>query len=534
MKLSIRSRLMLSFAGVIALVLVCQLVFNLFFAKNYYLTYQERQMYNAYEAITTSFDGTVESIENAASDYEMTNNIEVIAWIDEIVWYTSYDRLLYGSGDHQQNGGAPITMPSVTGQVLPTQQDSLYQMQRGTAPENGMVLENGTVQPEGATRPEDFAAVPENGQEILALPEEDGGYYLDEAGEADVLHFVDAFVYDTQTITIALTLSLESIESSAEVFSTSSMAISFIALVIGLGYSLLLSKSITKPVQEMDQIARRFASLDFSHKANEKVAAAELYHLSRSLNSMSVQLEDAITSLHIANESLQQDIDYQKQMEQMRREFVGNVSHEMKTPLTMLQIYAESLKDNVDAVDKDYYCNTIIEETETLNDLVASMLDISSIESGLSKMQMEELNLSYALSSLVARMQPLLVAHQVECTIQPELVLIGDEKYLEQAMKNYIANAIEHTKAGGRIRIALVKDGDGVRYTVENEGANVEAEIIPRLWDSFYRADKSRSRGNKNVGLGLHIVKTVLDKHAGNCTCENIADGVRFAFWLPV
>lgn len=526
MKLSIRTRLILSFVGVIALVLVCQVAFNLFFATGYYLTYQENRMYSAYEQIKAEFDGTLESIEDAAGAYEVESNIEVMVWSGEFIWYTSYDRFLYGSGNHQLYGGAPITLPNVTGQVQQTGQNTLFELQPNTQL-------NDASAPQLQAGVEDFTT-PETTESYTDAPvEAQAETQADTQIESEVLHLVDAFEYDGQTYTVALTLSLDSIESSADIFTRSSMLISGIALVIGLLYSLFLSQTITKPITEMERIAGEFANLDFSNKANEEVSATELYHLSKSLNSMSTQLEKSISSLNIANEKLKQDIDYQKQMEQMRREFVGNVSHEMKTPLTMLQIYAESLKDNIESVDKDYYCDTIMEETQTLNDLVASMLDISSIESGLSKMQMDELDLSNLLAGLVARMHPLLAEYTVECSITPDIVLIGDGKYLEQALKNYITNAMEHTKKGDSICISLVREGEGARYTVANVGKCIPEEAIPRLWDSFYRADKARGRGNKNVGLGLHIVKTVLDKHEGHCSCENTPDGVSFSFWLP-
>ncbi|MFI3170303.1 MAG: ATP-binding protein [Faecalibacterium sp.] len=478
-------------------------------------------MYSAYEQVQAAFDGTLESIEDAASVYESENNIEVMVWQDSLIWYTSYDRFLYGSGNHQLNGGAEINLPTITGQVQQTPQTALFELQPSVQTEGRS--------PQGQTNG-DVSQADELDEYRLDIQSE---AQLATQPEMQVLHFVDAFEYEGVTYTVTLTLSLDSIESSAEVFSSSSMVISVIALLIGFGYSLILSKSITKPILEMEQIAGQFANLDFSHKANEDVAATELYHLSKSLNSMSTQLEKSITSLNIANEKLKQDIDYQKQVEQMRREFVGNVSHEMKTPLTMLQIYAESLKYNIDSVDKDYYCDTIMEETETLNDLVASMLDISSIESGLSKMQMDEVDLSMLLTSLLGRMRPLFEGYHIAVTIAPDLSLLGDEKYLEQAMKNYITNALEHTEQGKSITICLAKEQEGITYCVENEGAVIPPEVMPRLWDSFYRADKARSRGNKNVGLGLHIVKTVIEKHEGTCDCLNSETGVRFAFWLP-
>ncbi len=543
MKLSIRSRLILSFVAVIVLVLVCQLGFNLFFAKNYYRTYQENRMYSAYAQVEAAFDGSSDSVELAVSSYENNNNIEVLVWLGETLCYTSYDRLFYE--DNNPIRDATIAKPSgnaQTGQVQLVLETSTTQGASSNVAGKGQKAPQEDAQA-GAPQEDAQAGAPQEDAQVGA-PQAGAQAGVPQEGEvtataqdaqsgAELLRLVDTFEYQGEVVTVAISLSLDSIESSADVFSRSSMLISIIALILGLVYSLILSRSITKPILEMDQIAGELANLDFSRKANETVSSTELYHLSKSINSMSEQLEKAIQALNVANAQLQQDIDYQKQMEQMRREFVGNVSHEMKTPLTMLQIYAESLKYNIESVDKDYYCDTIMEETETLNDLVASMLDISSIESGLCKMQMDELVISDLLASLVARMQPMLAAYHVTSTIAPDLALLGDEKYLEQAMKNYITNAIEHTPEGGDIVISLIKENEGVCYCVENQGKQIAEAEMPRLWDSFYRSDKARSRSNKNVGLGLHIVKTVVEKHEGTCACENTADGVRFSFWIP-
>lgn len=276
------------------------------------------------------------------------------------------------------------------------------------------------------------------------------------------------------------------------------------------------------------------AALDFSARADEAAPAAELRDLAGSINQMAEQLSAAVEDLRLANAKLQEDVERQKQLEQMQREFVANVSHEMKTPLCLLQMYAENLKYNVSGIDKDYYCDTIINEAERLNDMVGAMLELSSIENGLAAMTFAPLDLGQLCDKILERMAPLLNRWRLRRERGAGCMVRGDAKFLGMALDNFLSNAASHTPEGGEIAVVVAREGDAVRLTVENQGAHIPPERLERVWDSFYKVDEARVRtGSAHAGLGLAIVKNVVARHGGVCRAENTADGVAFSFFLP-
>ena len=171
-----------------------------------------------------------------------------------------------------------------------------------------------------------------------------------------------------------MTLQIAAIDNSIAVFTESNIYISLAVLLIGSLFALVVSKTISQPLTNIKAVSKQIAKLDFSCAADEDNSTAELASLAHSINQMSRQLDRNMRDLTAANEQLQKDIEYRKQIEGYRREFIASVSHEMKTPLALLQIYTENLKNNVEGIDRDYYCDTILEETENLSKMVSDIL----------------------------------------------------------------------------------------------------------------------------------------------------------------
>lgn len=487
MRTYIKNKIIISFAALVFLILVSQLIFNVFFATQYYMNYKSKTMDEVFVKIRDTYDGTSQSIEKVVFDYEDKHNIQF--------FILSSTELIYGSfGRHIQE--------------LPRQEGSRHEGQNN----------NFNINPNSLA----------DRMEYLKNPV--AKVARTQNGENPMLSLFGKFDYNDTEIYVSMDLPVASIESSASVFTNSSLVILTIGLILSLFLSIIISKHITDPIREIEEAASSLANLDFSVKVNEDISSIELKHLAQSINAMSTQLHQSMTDLNIANEQLQKDIDYQKQIEQMRREFIGNVSHEMKTPLALLQLYTSNLKNDVEDIDREFYYDTIIEETEYLNSMVVSMLDISSIESGLLKMEFENICLSELATNLVERMHLMFEDFIVETNITENINISGDRKYLEQAMKNFLTNAVEHTEKGGLIKISL---NDGIVFSVFNEGVAILEDDIQHIWGSFYRSDKARVRTSKNVGLGLNIVKTVIQKHNGLCYVENINNGVEFSFTLP-
>lgn len=473
MKISIKNKIILFFTLFVSLILIGQLIFNLFLAKDYYIHYKGRMMEEIFHEIKNNFDNSANKTELMLSPYENQEGIDIV-------------------------------IRSEAGELIYASFGRYFEQE---------VRDLNHVRPM-----EDF----ESGA-LIFEPEPKAEISKRKSGEVPSLKLQGVFEYQGENYYANMAVPMVAIENSVIVFTKSSMMISIVVLMIGVLLSFVLSRDITKPLKEIEGVATQVAELDFSKKANENISTEELASLAKSINLMSDELEQSIAKLN-------DDIDYQRQIEQMRREFVANVSHEMKTPLALLQMYAINLKNRTPNIDMDYYLDTIVEETERLNDMVVSMLQISSIESGLSKMNFEEIDVSRLCSEETEKCVILLEDYDVEINITPDLYLEGDYTYLGQAMKNFITNAAEHAIQGGIIRIFLEKTAGGIKFGVFNEGNQIKDDDIVHIWESFYRSDKARVRSGKNVGLGLHIVKTIVEKHKGVCNVENLERGVVFSF----
>jgi len=212
-------------------------------------------------------------------------------------------------------------------------------------------------------------------------------------------------------------------------------------LLIGSLIALVVSKTISKPITNIEAVSRKIADLDFSDTADEHDSTAEIASLARSINQMSRRLARNMRELTAANEQLQRDIEYRKQIEGYRREFIASVSHEMKTPLALLQIYTENLKNNVEGIDRDYYCNTILEETENLSRLVSDMLEISSIDNGFLKLNFEAMDLADLCRDILREYRPLLEGFRAEVVLPDSLRVSADIKYLEGETRRHVVGA---------------------------------------------------------------------------------------------
>ncbi len=491
-KFSLQTKLSLSFVLLMVLLFLCQLIFNVYFAKEYYVGHMSDVMREAYEAIEASYNGDTEDIEDILRSYENNYNIDFhVNNGGETPLYTTSNRFPLHQGE--AGGPGPPTPPQA--QDMPEELDTELSASTPT-----LVMHEG--------------GRPGNNTMLLRL--------------------VDSFDNTGETITVAMSLTLDSIENSVALLTGAGMVITAVVLVVGLLFFFALSRTITKPIDDIGAAAARITHLDFSQPVEEAQGSKELSSLAENINTMASRLQHAIEDLSSANEQLQDDLGAQKKLEGMRREFVANVSHEMKTPLALLQIYADNLKNNVNTEDKDEYCAVIVEESEKLSNMVSSMLDVSALENGLSVVEKEALSLSDLVKTHLDKMELLIQGHPFTRRIESGLFVLGDAYYLEQAMKNFLTNALEHTPQGGCIEVRLYKKENKAIFSVYNEGSFLAEEDFPHLWSSFYRSDKARVRENGNVGMGLHIVKTVVERHEGHCEAKNEKEGVLFSFTLPI
>lgn len=311
-----------------------------------------------------------------------------------------------------------------------------------------------------------------------------------------------------------------------------------LALVIGSVVMYWQSRRIAKPIESIAQISKRIAEHDFSVRVKEYKNYQEIESLACNFNEMADQLQYYVEKLEYGNNMLEQDnVQLQEEnirrerLDKMRKEFVANVSHELKTPLAVISSQVEIMQAMGDKVDREYYFQSIREEVQRMSDMVGNLLDISALEHGLESMKKEELNLSEVMEYMELRYDALFQQKKlkVKMDIAPDCVVMADRKYMEQALNNYIMNAFQHIGAGRIMEISLFREGENVKVNVYNEGKTISETDMERIWESYYQAEQLHD----HTGLGLYIVKTIISAHGGQYGVENERKGVRFWFTLP-
>lgn len=308
----------------------------------------------------------------------------------------------------------------------------------------------------------------------------------------------------------------------------------FAALLLIAALALFFSRIITKPLIKMNQVAVRMAGFDFS----EEVAARsddELGSLAKSLNLLSKNLGSSLSELKEANGKLMLDIEKEKKLEQMLKEFVASVSHELKTPLGIIRGFAEGLKDNIAENKKEHYVDVILGEIESMDGLVLDLLDLAKLESEAYRLSPENFSVLEVERSIEDKLSAKIDGKSLKiehiCEGQ-SLEVHADEARICQVVTNILDNAIRHTPEGGTIAVKAEERGADVLVSIENSGSHLEDEDLTRVFEKFYRAEKSRDRRTGGTGLGLSIVKNILELHNSSFGCENTAGGVRFFFTL--
>jgi signal transduction histidine kinase len=299
--------------------------------------------------------------------------------------------------------------------------------------------------------------------------------------------------------------------------------------------SLVYSNMIAKPLVKINHVATKMSNLDFSEKCEVK-GNDEISNMASSLNFLSTNLHDTLSSLKDANTKLEADIEKERSLERMRKEFVTSVSHELKTPITLIDGYAEGLRDNVfEENEKDYYLDIIIDESRKMGNLVSDMLDLSQLESGNFKLSMDTFVLADLILFTMKKYSVVIEEKtiSVEYELMDDALINADWNRMEQVITNFITNAIRHVNNNGLISIRMVDVDPFIRVEFENTGSSISEEDLTKIWDKFYKIDKSRTRKLGGTGVGLSIVKNILILHQFEFGTVNTENGVKFYFIIP-
>ena len=349
---------------------------------------------------------------------------------------------------------------------------------------------------------------------------------------------------------------LEDIRTSAAAANRFFGYIGFSLAVAGAFLAWWLSREIMKPIRQLTDISVRMKKLDFSAKYDGS-GRAELDILGKNMNEMSKKLELTISALRTANNDLQRDLDRRNREEEMRQDFLANVTHELKTPLALIRGYAEGLQDGIadDPDSRSYYLDTIVEEADKMNMLVQKVLMLNQLEFGDESVSMESFDIAGLIRNYLESASILVQQENARLLYQQKDAVFawGDPFLIQEVFQNYFSNALHHvacpvsaagsedqgevfskdSDAGEKvIDIRCEVIGDKVRVTVFNTGKPIPEKSLAHIWEKFYKVDKARTRAYGGSGVGLSIVKAIMDLHHRGYGVENYDNGV--AFWFEL
>ncbi|HBG4347109.1 TPA: HAMP domain-containing histidine kinase [Clostridioides difficile] len=309
----------------------------------------------------------------------------------------------------------------------------------------------------------------------------------------------------------------------------------FIILVIFImSIDFLLGKFISEPITSINKSAKSMSQLDFSNPCTVNTND-EFGELSRSLNTMSTNLQQALSDLESANIQLEKDVNKERMLLEQRKELVDTISHEMKTPLGIIRAYTEGLMDEVDEEKKKNYMNVIIEETDRMNNMIVSLLDLSALEAGVSKLNPERFDFIEFVETVAGRLLIDIPDANFYFTYdlpEYEVFVVADKMRMEQVVENLVINEKKHVVYNGNLDLSITCENGLLLFEIYNDGRFIEQDEISKIWSKFYRSVQSQRTGGS--GLGLAIVSQILTMQGLEYGVNNRDRGVEFYFMIPI
>lgn len=335
--------------------------------------------------------------------------------------------------------------------------------------------------------------------------------------------------------TVYMRANYENIRESVNIANKFLMYVGLFVTLISSIVMMFISNSITKPILDLADIAKQMSNLNFNVKYTVK-RQDEIGVLGNSVNMLSEKLERTISELKTANNELMSDIQNKIQIDETRKEFLSNVSHELKTPIALIQGYAEGLIENIndDEENRNFYCEVIMDEANKMNKMVKKLLSLNQLESGDDTVHFEHFDLIAVIKAVLSSTEILFQQKEAELDFNytGEVYVWADEYMVEEVVTNYISNALNHVDGGKKIKVWLERKQGLVRISVFNTGSTIPDEDLDKIWVKFYKVDKARTREYGGSGIGLSIVKAIMTSLNQECGVINHEDGVEFWFEL--
>jgi len=336
---------------------------------------------------------------------------------------------------------------------------------------------------------------------------------------------------------LSIAISIDSIKSTVGIINSFFIYAGIVILLGSLFFVYIFSLQITKPITDLNNIIKKMVNMDFSHRANFKTGD-ELEELGKSINFLAFELENNIGKLKLSNKKLSKEIEKRKQIDELRKEFIASVTHEIKTPVTVINTHAEMLLYDLveNEEERKEYLKIIMSEGDNISGLLSELVKLIKLEENITDIKKENLELSNILEEEVNKYKIDLGEKNInlEMNLIEGLIAIGDSFKIRQVITNIMSNAVSYVNNNGKIIINLLNLEDKVKVEIINTGSKIPEEKKENIWKAFYRVEQSRNRKYGGLGLGLKIVSEILERHNSEFGVENTNNGVKFWFTLDL
>lgn len=374
-------------------------------------------------------------------------------------------------------------------------------------------------------------SIPFNDQRVI---ENGDDYVIQRTGQEDK-EYLEIYGRLNTGISFIMQTPLSSIQESAKIANRFYALAGCLGAMAGGIIIWFVSRSVTKPILELNNISERMVQLDFEAKYQGK-AHNEIDLLGENINKLSDSLEKTISELKTANNELQRDVEKKEAIDEMRKEFLANVSHELKTPIALIQGYAEGLQEEIndDPESRQFYCDVIVDEAAKMNNMVKKLLTLNQLEFGNDVVAMERFDLTALVKNYIQSAAILTKQHEITVRMEeyPPIYAWADEFKIEEVFMNFFSNAVNHCEDDKIIEVKMEQKDGKVRVSVFNTGKPIPEDSIHHIWEKFYKVDKARTREYGGSGVGLSIVKAIMESMNQQFGVNNYNNGVEFWFEL--
>lgn len=366
---------------------------------------------------------------------------------------------------------------------------------------------------------------------------EEGGDYVVQRLQLGDEEYLEMYGRLNTGISFILRTPIESIRISARIASRFYAYVGILGTVAGGIIIWFVTRRMTRPILQLNNISEQMVHLNFEAEYKGK-AGNELDLLGENINKLSRSLEHSISELKTANNELQKDIERKEAIDEMRKEFLANVSHELKTPIALIQGYAEGLREEIndDPESRSFYCEVIMDEAAKMNNMVKKLLTLNQLEFGNDVVTMERFDVTALIRNYIQSAGILTRQSEIQVCMKEHapIYVWADEYKTEEVFTNYFSNAVNHCSGERKIVVSLEQRDNKVRVGVFNTGDPIPEESLPHIWEKFYKVDKARTRAYGGSGVGLSIVKAVMEAMNQDYGVENYNNGVLFWFELEI